>query len=221
MGIPFISVPDKPITASTQELLPLVDIVDGLVIYNNGGAAQIMETTSLNFGLLSEREQEAVIASYAGMLNSFNFPVQIVVRSQKKDISRYMDFLTAAEGKVKIAKLAAIMADYKNFVNEAIKKKNVLSKKFYLIIPFTPYELGVAKSVAVSFSPNKKQSLPFPKSYVVRKAKISLYPKRDHVIRQAGRLQIKVRPLSDEDLIELFYDIFNPEPPIKEKENLY
>lgn len=221
MAIPYLSVPDKPITATTQELLPVVDIVDGIVIYNNGGAAQIMESTSLNFGLLSEREQEAVIASYAGMLNSFNFPVQIVVRSQKKDISRYMDYLDEAENRVKIEKLRVIMTDYKNFVKDAIKKKNVLSKKFYIIIPFTPYELGLTKSVAVSFSPNKKSTLPFPKSYVIRKAKISLYPKRDHLIRQAGRLQLKIKPLSDPELVYLFYDIFNPEPPIKEKENLY
>jgi hypothetical protein len=221
MGIPYLSVPDRPITASTQELLPLVDIVGGIVVYNNGGAAQIMETTSLNFGLLSEREQEAVIASYAGMLNSFNFPVQIVVRSQKKDISRYMDFLNAAESKVKIEKLKIIMADYKAFVQEAIKKKNVLSKKFYIVIPFTPFELGLAKSVAVSFNPNKKQALPFPRSYVLRKAKTALYPKRDHIIRQAGRLQIEVKALTDEELIKLFVDIFNPEPPVKEKENLY
>jgi len=218
MAIPFISVPDKPIIASTQGLLPVNDIVDGIVIYNNGGASLIMESTSLNFGLLSEREQEAVIVSYAGMLNSFNFPVQIVVRSQKKDISRYMIFLSEAEQKVKIPKLANIMADYKQFVEEAIKKKNVLSKKFYLIIPFSPYELGVTKSVAVSFNPKKDFTLPFPKSYVIRKAKISLYPKRDHIIRQAGRLQLKVKPLTDDELVKLFYDIFNPVPPVKEKE---
>ena len=82
-GIPFLSVPDRAIEASTQELLPVADIVDGVVIYRNGGASLIMESTSLNFGLLSEREQQAVIASYAGLLNSFKFPVQIMVRSQK------------------------------------------------------------------------------------------------------------------------------------------
>ena len=92
-NIPFLKLPDKPLTSSTQELIPVADIVDGLVIYKNGGAAQIMESTSLNFGLLSEREQIAVIMSYAGLLNSFNFPVQIVVRTQKKDITSYMSFL--------------------------------------------------------------------------------------------------------------------------------
>lgn len=222
MAIPFISTPDKTISATTQELLPIADIVDGLVIYRNGGAAQIMESTSLNFGLLSKNEQEAVIASYAGLLNSFNFPVQIVVRSQKKDISNYMKFLTEAEGKIKSPKLRVIMQDYKNFVLEAIRKKNVLSKRFYIVIPFTPFELGVTKSVAASLPPtSRNKPLPFPRSYVIRKSKIALYPKRDFLIRQAGRLQIKLKPLSNEGLLRLFYETFNPEPPVKEKENLY
>lgn len=222
MRIPLLSTPDVTIISTTQDLLPVADIVDDLVIYKNGGASQIMESTSLNFGLLSQREQEAVIASYAGLLNSFNFAVQIVVRSQKKDITSYMDFLNEAEGKIKNQKLRLIMEDYKAFVIEAILKKNVLSKRFYIVVPFTPYELGVTKSVAASISPaSKNKPLPFPKSYVVRKAKISLYPKRDHLIRQAGRLQIQLKPLSREEIIKLFYDIFNPEPPVKERGLFY
>ncbi|MBU0570000.1 hypothetical protein KKB40_04435 [Patescibacteria group bacterium] len=213
----FLQTPDKPLSSTTQDLVPVADIIDGVVIYKNGGAAQIMETTSLNFGLLSEMEQEAVIASYAGLLNSFNFPVQIVVRTQKKDISSYMNFLASVEKNVKNPKLQNIMTDYKAFVIEAIKKKNVLSKKFYIVIPFTPYELGVGKSVASSLRP---KALPYPKSYVVRKAKIALLPKKEHLVRQAGRLNIHVRPLSNDDLLRLFYNTFNPEPPMQEKMSL-
>lgn len=217
MSIPFLSTPDKPISATTQDLIPIADIVDGIVIYKSGGAALIMESTSLNFGLLSEREQKAVIASYAGLLNSFNFPVQISVRSQKKDITNYLNFIETAERNIQNPKLLHIMQDYKKFISDAIKKKNVLSKKFYIIIPFTPYELGLAKSVASTFRLSQTaKPLPYPKSYVIRKAKISLFPKRDHLIRQAGRLQIKLKPLSTEDLITLFYNVFNPEPPVKE-----
>lgn len=218
-GIPFLSVPDKPITASTQELLPVADIVDGVVIYRNGGASLIMESTSLNFGLLSEREQQAVIASYAGLLNSFKFPVQIMIRSQKKDISKYMSFLNEAHDKIKIEKLKLVMEDYQQFIIDAIKKKNVLSKNFYIVIPFTPFELGISKSIKASIRPNStKSTLPFPKSYVVRKAKTALFPKRDHLIRQAGRLQLKLKPLNDEELIKLFYAYYNPELPIKERD---
>ena len=216
MAIPFLSIPDIPLTATTQNLLPIADITDGLVIYKNGGAAEIMESTSLNFGLLSEREQEAVIASYAGLLNSFNFPVQVVVRSQKKDISSYMNFLNEAEKKINNSQLLMIMEDYKQFILEAIKKKNVLSKKFYIVIPFTPYELGLSKSVATSFRFSRKTILPFPRSYVIRKAKIALLPKREHLVRQARRLNIKLKPLNNEELLRFFYTTYNPELPTKE-----
>ena len=219
MKIPFLSIADKPITSTTQDLLPLADITEGIVIYKDGGAALVMESTSLNFGLLSEKEQQAVIAAYAGLLNSFTFPVQIVVRTQKKDISNYMEYLRSARQKITNPKLAQIMGDHERFILEAIKKKNVLSKKFYIIIPFTPYELGITKSFISTFSPKKGRApLSFPKSYVIRKAKITLYPRRDHLMRQAGRLGISLRQLMNEELMLLFYSIYNPEPPVIEKE---
>jgi hypothetical protein len=217
MKIPIISTPDKPIVATTQNFIPIADITDGLALFKDGGAALVLESTSLNFGLLSAREQRAVIAGYAGLLNSFNFSVQILVRSQKKDISNYMRYLEEAEKRVKIPKLKAIMQDYEKFIVEAIKKKNVLSKNFYLVIPFTPYELGIAKSLKSSFLPTKAdEPLPFPKSYVLRKAKVALFPKRDHLIRQAGRLSIELTQLDNAGLVKLYYNVFNPESPAKE-----
>jgi hypothetical protein len=216
MKIPFLSVPDKALESTTQDQLPVADITQNIIVYKNGGAALVLESTSLNFGLLSDIEQEAVIAGYAGLLNSFTFPVQIVVRSERKDISSYIKYLNEAQKKVQNQKLLNIMIDYKKFITEAIRKKNVLSKKFYIIIPFTQYELGVAKSmVAVA---KTKGPLPFPKKYVVNKAKMTLYPKRDHLIRQAGRLGITFRQLKTEELIKVFYNIYNPEPPPKKEE---
>lgn len=211
MKIPFISEPDKPLVASTQEKIPVADIIENMIIYKNGGASLVLESTSLNFGLLSEIEQEAVIAAYAALLNSFTFPVQIVVRSQRKDISSYIRYLDEAEGKIKNPKLSEIMKGYKKFIVDAIRKKNVLSKNFYITIPFTPFELGVTKSFAATMK--KSKTLPFPKSYVVNKARITLYPKRDHLMRQAGRLSIVLRQLKNDELVELLYDIYNPQPP--------
>ncbi len=218
MKIPFISVPDKPISAPSQKHMPIADIVDDLVLYKDGGAAIIMETTSLNFGLLSEKEQQAVIAGYAALLNSLSFGIQIVVRSQRKDISSYMEYLDEASDKIQNPKLVEIMTGYKSFVAETIKKKNVLGKRFFIIIPFSSLELGVAKSV---MSIAKKGPLPYPKAYTIKKAKVSLYPKRDHLIRQAGRLSIKLKQLSTLELVELFYDIYNPKmPTTKSKEEI-
>lgn len=220
MRIPFLSTADKEIISSSQHLLPIVEISDGIVLYKNGGASLILESTSLNFGLLSEKEQKAVIASYAGLLNSFNFPVQIVIKNQKKDISSYIDYLNEKQGKIQNPKLLKIMENYKNFIQEAIKKKNVLSKRFFIVIPFTPYELGIAKSLLSNLQlPKKEFILPYPKSYILRKAKITLFPKRDHLIRQAKRLSIKLKQLDDKELIDLFYYTFNPESPVKEQES--
>jgi len=218
MKIPFLSIPDKPISAPSQKHIPIADIVDDVVMYKDGGAAIILETTSLNFGLLSEKEQQAVIAGYAALLNSLSFAIQIVVRSQRKDISSYLKYLDEASSKIQNPKLVKIMTGYKKFVAETIKKKNVLGKRFFIVVPFSALELGVTKSV---LSAAKKGPLPYPKSYSIKKAKVSLYPKRDHLIRQAGRLSIKLKQLSTAELVELFYDIYTPQVPTpKDKEDL-
>ena len=209
--IPYISIPDTPLTDSSQGHLPIADITEDVVLYKDGGAALVMESTSLNFSLLSEKEQEAVIAAYAALLNSLSFSVQIVVRTQKKDITSYLKFFDEQVTKVTNAKLQSLIASYRNFILESIKKKNVLGKKFYIVIPFSQLELGVTKSI---MSVTKRSGpLPFPKSYVIKKAKIILYPRRDHLIRQAGRLGLKLRQITTNELIELYYTIYNPETP--------
>jgi len=214
--IPYLSVPDKPITTTTQDHLPIADITNDVVLYKDGGAALVMESTSLNFGLLSEKEQSAVIAAYAATINSLSFSVQIVVRTQRKDISSYISFLDERAKSITHPLLQKLMAEYKGFIVESVKKKNVLGKRFFVVLYLSPLELGVAKSI--SSLTKRTVTLPFPKSYVIKKAKITLYPRRDHLIRQAGRLGIKFRQLATPDLIDLYYAIYNPEPPAVKKE---
>jgi len=218
MKIPILSTPNKPLTASSQEFLPIADITDDIVLYRDGGAALVMESTSLNFSLLSDKEQEAVIAAYAALINSLSFAVQIVVRTQRKDITSYINYIDENAQKIRNPKLAQLMQGYKAFIMESVKKKNVLGKKFYIVIPFSQLELGVTK--ALFSSTRRKGPLPFPKSYVVKKAKVVLYPRRDHLIRQTGRLGIRLKQLATNELIELFYSIFNPEIPIVKKEEI-
>jgi hypothetical protein len=209
--IPFLNLPDLPLVSTTQDELPIADIIDDIVLFKDGGAAVVMESTSLNFGLLSEKEQVAVVYAYAALLNSLSFSIQILVRSQRKDISSYLTYLAEAADKITNPKLQAVMASYRGFVTEVVKKKNVLGKRFFIIVPFSPLELGVSKSVATIRA--NTGPLPFTKNYIVKKAQIGLYPKRDHLIRQAGRLSIKLKQLTTSELVELFYDFYNPKPP--------
>jgi len=175
-----------------------------------------MESTSLNFGLLSEKEQAAVIAAYAAMINSLSFSIQIMVRTQRKDITSYLGYLDEQAKKITHPLLSRLMQQYRGFITESVKKKNVLGKRFFVVLYLSPLELGVSKSVA---SITKwGGALPFPKSYVIRKAKVTLYPRRDHLIRQAGRLGIKFKQLTTSNLIDLYYAVFNPEHPAVKKE---
>lgn len=208
-NIPIFSTPDEPLTSTTQDFLPIADIKDDLIIFKDGGAALVMESTALNFSLLSEKEQEAVIAAYAAMLNSLTFAIQILIRSRQKNIQNYIDYLKKAKTETQNSQLAELIEDYTLFINETVKKKNVLEKKFYIIIPFSPFELGAKKSM---FQAAKvKGPLPYDMGYLIGKAKIALYPKRDHLKRQAGRLGLDMRQLETEELIRTIYDIYNVE----------
>lgn len=215
--IPFLSIPDKPLTGTTQDFVPVADITNDLAVYKDGGAALIMESTSLNFGLLSEKEQEAVIAAYAAMINSLTFSVQIVVLTQKKDISSYLSYLDGEAKKITQPLLSKLMESYRSFITESVKKRNVLGKRFFIVLYLSPLELGIANSVK-AITKKRSGPLPYSKSYVVKKAKVVLYPRRDHLIRQAGRLGIKLRQLSTAELINLYYSIYNPEKPAVKKE---
>jgi hypothetical protein len=208
INIPIISTPDVPLLSTTQDHMPISDITDDLIIYKDGGTAMILETTSLNFGLLSDNEQEAVIAAYAALLNSLSFSIQIVVRSQIKDISNYLAYLDECYKKITNPKMKILMESYQNFIKETVKKKNVLGKRFFIVLWFSPLELGIAKSFSATFA--KTKVLPFTKSYVIKKSKIALIPRRDHLVRQAGRLGLRLQQLKTSELTELLYEVYNP-----------
>lgn len=209
--IPLISIPDSPIEGTTQDFMPIAEIVDNMVLYKDGGSAMILESTSLNFGLLSVQEQEAVIASFAALINSLSFTVQIVVRTLKKDITSYLVYLDNEAKNIKNPKLASLMQSYRAFITETVKKKNVLGKRFFIVVPFSSLELGVAKSFRAATA--KKGPVPFSKEYALKKAKIVLFPRRDHIIKQANRLGLKLHQLNNQELTELYFEIFNPTPP--------
>ncbi len=199
-----------PIRASTQEQLPVEEVVDNMVLLKDGSCAIAMSVSAVNFDLLSEREQDAIIGAYGALLNSLTFPIQILVRSKKKDISSYLELLTVQENHKKDSPLIANMIhSYRQFVGEMVKKNNVLDKKFYVVIPFSALELGVTSTLTSLVRKNK--DLPFKKDYILQKAKISLVPKREHVTRLFNRIGLVTKQLETKDLIKLCYEIYNGE----------
>lgn len=196
------------IRGSTQDHLEVADVRDDLVVLKDGSVALVVKVSAVNFGLLSEREQEAIIYAYANLLNSLNFAIQIVIRSQQKDISHYVALLNDEEKKSNNPLLAAQIRNYREFITKTVKENNVLDKKFYIVIPFSSLELGVG-STAGGLLKKDKKTLPLPMQTIVEKAKLSLLPKRDHILRQLGSLGLRSKQLTSAELIELFYEIYN------------
>ena len=199
--------PDN-IKASTQEHLDIYAIKDHLVFLKDGSAALVLKTTAINFNLLSEEEQDATIYAYAGLLNSLSFPIQILVRSQRKNISDYLGLIDTRIQSVSSQKIKEQLLAYRQFVKSLVKENRVLEKKFYVIIPFSEIELGLSKS---SFNPFAKapQKPPFDLVYIEEKASTVLYPRRDHLIRQFARIGLKASQLTTSELVTFFYTIYN------------
>ncbi len=211
--------PATPVRSSTQDALPIEDIREDLVILKDGSAALILRVNAINFSLLSEKEQDAIIHAYAGLLNSLNFSVQIVIRSQKKDITGYLSLLEQAKNKQGNPLLKNLIDQYQSFIRETVTKSEILDKKFYLVIPFSALELGagqVASSVfdQFNFFGKKKAKKDLNVDRVVEKAKTSLEPKRDHLVRLLGRIGLVAQQLTNNELIRLFFRIYNPDAKI-------
>ncbi len=196
--------------ASTQQHLDIYDIDQGLIILKNGGARLVLSCTAVNFNLLSEVEQDAIIASYSGLLNSLSFPIQVVVRSKKMDISFYIDQLKTVEKEQTNRFLKKRIASYRSYVEQLISKGEVLDKSFYVVIPYQEMLLTSPESPLRKLFPGRKK-VGFNKSAILKKAKIQLEPKKEHLIKQFNKIGIKTRQLNTQELIELFYDIYNPD----------
>jgi hypothetical protein len=196
------------IKSSTQFHLDIEDVRDDLVVLKDGGAVLILQTTAVNFGLLSEKEQDAMIYAYGGLLNSLTFAVQIVIISSKKDISSYLKLLKNEEEKAMKPIFKEQIRLYYEFIKKIVAENEVLDKRFYVALPFSPLELGL-KSAKSNILGEKKTNLPM--NYILEKAKNSLLPKRDHITRQLSRIGLKSEQLKTQQLIELFYNTYNPE----------
>jgi len=193
------------IKGTTQEHLPIEDIIDDIVLLKDGNCAMILQVSSVNFDLLSEKEQLALVYAYGNILNSLNFPIQIVIRTKMKDISQYLSNLKNYEKQQNHPLLKERIKSYQKFIEETVKRNEVLSKTFYLVIPFSVYELGIGALVPRG----SKRTL--DKQTVLSKAKPSLETKRDHLIRLFSRIGLDIKPLNNKEIIELFYSIYNEE----------
>ncbi|KKR05583.1 MAG: hypothetical protein UT34_C0002G0090 [candidate division WS6 bacterium GW2011_GWF2_39_15] len=199
-------------TAATQDHLEVKEIIDDLIMTSTGSVALVVQTTAVNFDLLSEFEQDNKIYAFGGLLNSLNFHIQILVRTNRIDISNYVDYLRAQSDKPMTEGLKHQLEIYTQFIQNLIVQNDVLDKKFYIIIPYNPVGTVSTPNPFKKKDPKEKQEMSArQKERTIEQAKIFLYPKRDHILKQLSRMGLMGHQLTTNELMEIMYSIYNPE----------
>jgi hypothetical protein len=202
---------NQDISSTTQKFLDIFDITSDVVVLRDGTVSLILLVSAMNFGLLAEAEQDSIIYAYAGLLNSLNFPIQIVINSKTKDATAYLQLLEDQLSKEPKQDKKERIKRYQNFVGQLIKERNVLDKKFYVIIPAQPIEVGMLTAQTVLPGKQSPELTPEQKSAVIEKGLGVIEPRRDHLIAQFNRIGLYARQLVTQEIIEIFYNNYNPE----------
>ncbi len=200
-------------TATTQDHLAIKEIRDDLVINKNGSVAMVIQTSAINFDLLAEYEQDNKIYAFAGLLNSLNFRIQILIRTKRIDISNYITYLKAQKQETMTEGLKKQLDIYTHFVENLIVQNNVLDKSFFIVVPY--HSGGVIPDNSILNSKKKskeeEEASSIKTEQLLEKAKIFLYPKRDHILKQLNGMGLSGNQLTTKDLISEFYTTYNPE----------
>lgn len=203
---------------STQNSLLIAEIRDGIVIMNDGSFRSVIMVKSINFDLMSPQEQEAVEYAYQGFLNSLYFPLQIFIRSQKVDLEPYITKLDKIRTEHDNMLLAMLMEDYINYIDQLSQQTNIMDKKFYVVVPYFPHvdvqkALTQSKNFVTGFMDlfNKKEQHVVINEADLEKAKTELRNRVQAVLQGMLQAGIQGLPLDTQELIELYYDTYNPD----------
>lgn len=193
--------------SSTQNYLPFKEIRDGLVIMKDGSLRSILLTSSVNFDLKSDEEQNAIIYQYQNFLNSLAFPVQIIVQSKKLDLTEYISKLKDMEVKQQNDLLKIQMQEYISFIQRLLEVTNVMEKKFFVIISYYPAS-APTKSFWQKLFPSSNEIIVKEKDFQLAKEKIT---ERINVVTSGlGSIGLSAVTLSTQEITEVMYVHFNP-----------
>ncbi|HEY4963504.1 MAG TPA: hypothetical protein VIH90_02300 [Candidatus Saccharimonadales bacterium] len=203
---------------STQNSLQIAEIRDGIVIMNDGSFRSVIMVKSINFDLMSPQEQEAVEYSYQGFLNSLYFPIQIFIRTQRVDLQPYIDRLDKIRTEHDNMLLSMLMEDYINYIDVLSEQTNIMDKKFYIVIPFFPVDdIQKALTQSKNFFTGLVELFNTKEKHVVinedalERAKTELRNRVQSVLGGLLQCNIQGLPLDTQELIELYYDTYNPD----------
>jgi type IV secretory pathway VirB4 component len=199
-----------PSAQPTQSFVPIKEIRNGIVVLKDGSLRSVVMASSINFALKSQDEQESLIYQFQNFLNSLEFPVQIYVQSKKLDIRPYIAFMEERYAAQTNELMKVQTREYIQFIKTFTEGSDIMSKSFFVVIPYSPAILGSGKKKGMlgGLLPSKKDAVTEVETFDENRTQLE---QRASIVEQGlGRCGIRIAPLGTEELVELYYKIFNP-----------
>ena len=200
-------------TLGTQIYLKISEIRDNTVVLKNGGLRSILRVSSINFNLKSEEEQNAIIYSYQGFLNTLEFPIQIVIRSKKLDIDEYLDKLRKLGENQTNQLLQNQTYEYIEYISKLVEYADIMEKDFLVAVPLDPFRsqnLNILQKFFQNINPKDSYESIRRRRDEFDQLKRNLAQRVSTVRIGLENCGLKVEELTTKELIELFYTIYNP-----------
>jgi type IV secretory pathway VirB4 component len=196
-------------TKAAQDFVPIKEVRGGVIVMKDGTLCGVMLASSINFALKSGDEQEAVLAQFQNFLNSLDFTVQFFVQSRRLDIRPYVALL---EDRVKAQKeelMKIQVREYIEFIKEFTENSNIMSKHFFIVIPYAPPIIDLKKTIETQLF-GKSNLSARDKDVGFEEHRTQLEQRMGVVEQGLVRCGVRTAALGTEEVIELLYKEFNP-----------
>lgn len=194
---------------ATQEFVPIERIRDGVMILKSGELRAVLITNSLNLALKGEDEQQAIFLQFQTFLNSIDFNIEIFIESRKLNIKPYINLLEKRSKEIKEDLLKIQIHEYIGFITKFTEESNIMTKHFFITVPYFQSETTSSKENSLlSFSQKSGEETGDHTAFET--SRIQLEQRVDTVIEGLSRFGIRAQKLGTEEVVELFYKLFNP-----------
>lgn len=194
----------------TQSFVPIKEVRDGIIILKDGSMRAILMTSSVNFALKSEDEQKSIIYQFQNFLNGLNFDMQIFIQSRNLDIRPYVSLLQDRL-KVQTDDLMKIqIKEYIQFVRSFTEQANIMTKRFFIVVPYSPMGIELAKSKPSFFGKKNDVAQKQKAADDFAESRSQIAQRVDVVLSGISRTGVRAVQLGTEEVIEVFYQLFNP-----------
>lgn len=193
--------------AATQDFVAIRDIRDGVVILKSGQICKVLLASSVNFALKSQDEQRAILFQFQNFLNTLDFSLQIYIQSRRLNIEPYLAMLGEKLDLQDNDLMRVQLREYIEFIRSFVSEVDVMSKNFFVVVPYTASKVNISQGLKSVFSPNSNNA---NNDNSFEEQRLQLEQRQAVVEQGLNRMGVRTITLDTDELVELFYHIYNP-----------